>query len=169
MTEQLSPVAVQKFFGNDGQPLAYGRLTTYAAGTTIKQATYIDSTGLTPNTNPIILSAFGTCALWLDPALAYKFVLTDQFGNMMPGYPVDNIPGSPIVGVQSIFTPQVITAIANQTSFTISSAATMSNAIVVLNGAVLIPTTDYLIGTSTLLLTTPAAANDILMLLVLSI
>src|ERR1700733_3732200 len=93
MTAQLSPTPIFKAFSNDGQPLAYGFLTTYAAGTTVKQATYIDSTQTTQNSNPIRLNFRGECALWLDPTLTYKFVLTDFFGNTIPGYPVDNIPG----------------------------------------------------------------------------
>ena len=93
MTAQLAPTPVFKAFANDGQPLAYGFLTTYAAGTTTKQATYIDSTQTTQNSNPIRLNARGECALWLDPSLTYKFVLVDFFGNTVPGYPVDNIPG----------------------------------------------------------------------------
>lgn len=93
MTAQLAPTPVFKAWSPNGEPLAYGRLTTYAAGSTTKQATYVDSTQTKQNTNPIILDAFGQCALWLDPTLSYKFVLTDQFGNTMPGYPVDNIQG----------------------------------------------------------------------------
>lgn len=93
MTAQLSPVPVFKAWSPNGEPLAYGRLTTYAAGSTTKQATYVDSTQTKQNTNPIVLDAFGQCALWLDASLTYKFVLTDFFGNTIPGYPVDNIPG----------------------------------------------------------------------------
>ena len=93
MTAQLSPSPIFRAWDPNGLPLSYGKLYSYAAGTTTKIATYIDSTEDTPNTNPVILSAFGTCALWLDPTLTYKFVLTDSVGNTMPGYPVDNIPG----------------------------------------------------------------------------
>lgn len=94
MTAQLSPVPVFKAFSNDGFPLAFGQLTTYQAGTTTKIATYVDSTQTTQNTNPIRLNARGECALWLDPNQSYKFLLQDFFGNTIPGYPVDNIPGS---------------------------------------------------------------------------
>lgn len=93
MTAQLSPTPVFKAFDNNGQPLSYGLLTTYAAGTTTKQATYVDSTQTTQNSNPIRLNFRGECALWLDPSLVYKFALTDFLGNTIPGYPVDNIPG----------------------------------------------------------------------------
>lgn len=91
MTAQLAPVAVAKFFTNDGFPLSFGQLFTYAAGTTTPQATYIDSTQTTQNTNPIQLNFRGECNLWLDPTKSYKFLLQDLFGNTIPGWPVDNI------------------------------------------------------------------------------
>lgn len=91
MTAQLAPVPVAKFFSNDGFPLAFGQLTTYAAGTTTPQATYVDSTQTTQNTNPIQLNFRGECNLWLDPTKAYKLLLQDLFGNTVPGWPVDNI------------------------------------------------------------------------------
>lgn len=93
MTAQLSPPPRYRAVDSNGAPLAFGVLTTYAAGTTDLQATYIDSTQTTQNTNPITLNAMGECALWLDPSLTYKFNLTDNLGNQVPGYPVDNIPG----------------------------------------------------------------------------
>lgn len=93
MTSQLSPTPIFKAFDNNGFPLAFGLLTTYQAGTLTKQATYVDSTQTTQNTNPIQLNFRGECAIWLDPTLTYKFALTDQFGNTIPGWPVDNIPG----------------------------------------------------------------------------
>lgn len=104
---QLSPWPVFKAWSPNGEPLAYGLLTTYQAGTSIKQATFLDSTQTTQNSNPIRLDAFGQCALWLDPTLSYKFVLTDSVGNTMPGYPVDNIQG-PL----SILYPQTAAEIA---------------------------------------------------------
>lgn len=72
----LSPLPIQKFFDNNGRPLAGGLLFTYAAGTSTKIATYVDSTGVTPNTNPIVLNFRGECRLWIDPTLAYKFILS---------------------------------------------------------------------------------------------
>lgn len=94
MTAQLAPTPVFKAFDNNGNPLAGGKLYTYEAGTTTKQATYTDSIQTTQNTNPIILNFRGECTLWLEPTLSYKFALTDFYGNQIPGYPVDNIPGS---------------------------------------------------------------------------
>lgn len=91
MTAQLAPESKQKFWDNNGFPLAFGLLTTYAAGTTTPIATYVDSTQTTQNTNPIQLNFRGECNLWLDPTKAYKFLLQDSQGNTIPGWPIDNI------------------------------------------------------------------------------
>ncbi len=91
MTAQLSPTPIFKAFGNDGEPLAGGLLYSYVAGTTTPQPTYLDSTQTSQNTNPIVLNARGEAAVWLNPLLTYKFLLTDSVGNTIPGFPVDNI------------------------------------------------------------------------------
>jgi hypothetical protein len=71
---QLTPTPVQTFFYN-GVPLAGGCLFTYAAGSTTKLNTFVDGSGATPNTDPIVLSSQGTANIWLSPGLSYKFVL----------------------------------------------------------------------------------------------
>lgn len=90
-TAYLAPSPIQKFWDNNGQPLAYGLVSTYAAGTTTPIATYTDSTGASQNTNPIVLNARGECGIWLLPNVGYKIAVTDANGNAIPGYPVDNI------------------------------------------------------------------------------
>lgn len=75
MSVSLSPLARMQF-NQSGIPLAGGKLFTYAAGTTNKLATYTDSTGGTPNTNPVVLDANGQCDLWLSDGVAYKLVLS---------------------------------------------------------------------------------------------
>lgn len=92
----LSPLPVLRFYSNIGLPLVGGKLFTYVAGTSTKIATYTDSSGGTPNTNPIILNYRGECNVWLDPTLAYKFVLspaTDTDPPTNPIWSVDNISG----------------------------------------------------------------------------
>lgn len=83
-TMYLAPTPIQQFFDNNGAPLVGGLLFTYAAGTTTKQAAFTDSSGSTQLPNPIVLNERGevsassvgsSCGLWLDPTLAYKFVL----------------------------------------------------------------------------------------------
>ena len=94
MTTQLSPTPIFKAFDNVGLPLSFGLLYTYQAGTTTPQATYTDSSGNTPNPNPVLLNARGEAQIWLNPLQNYKFLLTDAGGNQIPGWPVDNISGS---------------------------------------------------------------------------
>jgi hypothetical protein len=72
----ITPIPKTQFIGADGSPLVGGKVYTYAAGTTSPQATYTDSAGSTPNTNPIILDSRGEANIWLGEA-AYKFKLTD--------------------------------------------------------------------------------------------
>lgn len=94
----LSPLPLQKFFDNDGIPLAGGKLFTYLAGTTTKTATYTDSSGGTANTNPVILNFRGEANVWLDPTLSYKFVLSPPTATDPPTNPiwtVDNITAAP--------------------------------------------------------------------------
>lgn len=92
----LAPCIIPKFFDNNGQPLAKGLLFSYVAGTTTKQTTYTDSTGGTPNTNPIVLDFRGECQLWLDTTKTYKFVLAPATDTDPPTNPiktVDNVVG----------------------------------------------------------------------------
>lgn len=97
MTTILSPYTKQKFTDNNGQPLAFGKITTYAAGTTNQIATYVDSTGSVPNANPIILNFRGEADIWLQPNIAYKFALTDSQNNAIPGWPIDNIVNTQLI------------------------------------------------------------------------
>jgi hypothetical protein len=94
----LSPLPIQKFFDNNGQPLAGGLLFTYATGTSNKVTSYVDSTGLVPNTNPIVLDSRGECRLWIDDQQAYRYVLAPANDTDPPTNPiwtVDNISAAP--------------------------------------------------------------------------
>lgn len=94
----LSPLPIQKFFDNNGRPLVGGLLFTYEAGTPIKTATYIDSSGGTPNTNPIVLDFRGECRIWIEPLQSYKFVLSPPGDSDPPAnaiWTVDNITAGP--------------------------------------------------------------------------
>lgn len=95
----LAPLAIQKFFANNGRPLAGGLLFTYVSGTDTKIATYVDASGVTPNTNPIDLDFRGECRLWLDPSLSYKFILSppgDTDPPTRPIWTVDDITVAPV-------------------------------------------------------------------------
>jgi hypothetical protein len=99
-TVVLSPLAKQQFLDNSGRPLVGGKLFTYLAGTTTKQSTYVDSGGVTQNTNPVILNFRGECSLWLPPNVGYKFVLapaTDTDPPTNPIWTVDNLVASQLL------------------------------------------------------------------------
>lgn len=67
------------FTDDDGAPLNGGLLYTYEAGTTTPKATYTDSTGGTPNANPVVLDSSGRATIFLSGS--YKFTLKDSSGN----------------------------------------------------------------------------------------
>lgn len=141
----LSPLPIQKFFDNDGNPLVGGLLFTYRAGTSTKVATYIDSTGVTPNTNPIVLDFRGECRLWIDPQQSYKFVLSPRGDTDPPTKPiwtVDNITVSPLpsdnaavdtgsvnnisLSIAQITSPVAFTRIVFKVAFTNTGPTTIS-------------------------------------------
>lgn len=72
----LAPALFQKFVDANNLPLAGGKLYSYVAGTSTLLETYTDSSGTTPNANPIILNSDGGAQIWLGSNI-YKFVLKD--------------------------------------------------------------------------------------------
>lgn len=105
MTTGLVPFPIFRAFDANGTPLAGGLLYTYQAGTTTPQVTFTDSTGGTPNTNPVVLDSTGSASIWLGSA-AYKFVLYDSSSNVQ--WSSDNIQSPNIT-----FGASSITAAAN--------------------------------------------------------
>lgn len=87
---KIAPYFIVQEMDDNGEPLAGGKLYTYAAGTSTPKVTYTDSTQSTANANPIILDASGRADVWLDTG-AYKFVLTDSSDVEIKT--VDNISG----------------------------------------------------------------------------
>lgn len=79
----LAPSVRQQFFDANGKPLSGGSVYTYQSGTSTPQATYTDSTGVTQNSNPIVLDSSGACNMWLDISLSYKLVVKDSGGNQI--------------------------------------------------------------------------------------
>lgn len=69
-TVALAPVPKAGF----GNPAAGSKLWTYAAGTTTPLASYADSSGNTPNANPVIFDSRGEANVWLAVGLGYKLV-----------------------------------------------------------------------------------------------
>lgn len=70
------PWVKPRFYDIDGKPLSGGKVWCYQAGTSTPIASYTDSTGTVPNTNPVILDSEGYGDIWLAPG-SYKIVLMD--------------------------------------------------------------------------------------------
>jgi hypothetical protein len=84
MTVKLSPIwSGNQFFNSAGSVLSGGKILQYQSGTTTPTATYTDSTGLTPNANPIILDSAGrySAQIWFTAGTSYKLVLQDSSGS----------------------------------------------------------------------------------------
>jgi len=76
----------RQFFDANGNPLAFGNLYYYVAGTTTPQDTYSNSAGAMTNTNPVVLDGSGRLQVdvYLRSNANYKEVL-------MPSSSVDNV------------------------------------------------------------------------------
>ena len=90
-TTSLAPTPKLQFFDANGAPLVGGLLYTCEAGSTTPLTSYTDSTGVSANTNPIVLDSRGEANVWLDAA-SYKFALYDSTNVLI--WTVDNINGS---------------------------------------------------------------------------
>ena len=90
-TTSLAPTPKLQFFDANGAPLVGGLLYTYEAGSTTPLTSYTDSTGVSANTNPIVLDSRGEANVWLGADI-YKFALYTSVGVLI--WTVDNINGS---------------------------------------------------------------------------
>jgi hypothetical protein len=136
----LSPLggAGWQFFTDDGVPLAGGLIYTYAAGTTTPAVTYTSATGVTANTNPVVLDSAGRppSQIWLG-ASRYKFVLKNSSNVQI--WSMDNLSGLPSAGTQSYQT-----ATQGQTVFSGLTYATGNNSLkVFVNGSKQVVTLNY--------------------------
>jgi len=85
------PFIITREFDDQGNLLAFGRIETYQAGTTIPLETYADAGGFASNLNPVVLDASGSASIFLK-GQAYKFVFRDADGNLIRT--VDNVLGT---------------------------------------------------------------------------
>lgn len=90
MASIATPPKLQ-FFDANGNPLAGGKLYSYAAGTTTPLATYTDAGGGTANSNPVVMDARGEANVWFGSS-QYKLKLTDA--DNVEIWTVDNLNGA---------------------------------------------------------------------------
>lgn len=102
----LAPLPIFSSYLQNGKPNSLGCLFTYASGTTTPIASYTDSSGVTTNPNPVILSAGGTANVWISVGTAYSFKIRTYGGiNCAIGSTIATING--IGGGASILTTAV--------------------------------------------------------------
>jgi len=124
----LSPLPKMQFFSTAGVPLVGGKLYTYAAGTTTPLATYTSQSGVSANTNPIILDSRGEANVWLSSA-AYKLKLTTPADVEI--WTVDNVGSGELFGtsqfLSSVSGSDTITATVTSPNFTAYAAGQTFN------------------------------------------
>jgi hypothetical protein len=157
MAVNLSPVGgvAAQFFDNSGQVLTGGKLYTYLAGTTTSASTYTTNSGISANSNPIVLNAAGRVAdsgeIWLTDGINYKFVLKDSNDVQIAVW--DNISGINSNFVNYTLQEQTFTATQGQTVFTLTGGIqytpATNNLSVFVNGSKQVAGTNYLETSST--------------------
>lgn len=100
------PYLRPQFFDDNGDPLAGGKLYSFVAGTTTPAATYTDYTGVTPNTNPVILDSAGRAAIFLGSGY-YKLILKNSSDVTI--WTEDNITWDSLAAQPSLWTTHTIT------------------------------------------------------------
>lgn len=81
-TQLPMPRAV--FYDVNGNPLCAGLVYTFVAGTTTPKLSWQDAGETTPNTNPVVLDANGSCLLYGTGI--YTLQVTDALGNNVAAY-----------------------------------------------------------------------------------
>lgn len=102
-TAQPLPAVRSFFVGLNREPLAGGKVYTYAAGSTTPQATYKDPNQLDANNNPVILDALGSAEIRLTPTLSYKIRVFNNLDILQ--YEADYINGAefPLLNIYAFF------------------------------------------------------------------
>ena len=142
-----------------GLPLAFGLVYTYAAGSLTPQATYTSQSGVSPNTNPVVLDASGRANIWLGP-YAYRFIVKNAVGVLMPDGDTDNIT-NPTASVQLTQpTTDLMTGDGVTTTYTLSAnPGNVNNVFFSLGGAIQVPGVDYTISGVVITCTSPPPAG----------
>ena len=123
MAVNLSPIwgAGAQLLDNSGNVLSGGKIYTYAAGTTTQVATYTSNSGITANSNPIVLNSAGRVPyeIWLTDGQNYKFVLKDSNDVLIGTW--DNLSGINSNFIAYTNQQEIQTATANQTVFNLTT------------------------------------------------
>ena len=123
MAVNLSPIwgAGAQLLDNSGNVLSGGKIYTYAAGTTTQVTTYTSNTGVTANSNPIILNSAGRVPyeIWLTDGQNYKFVLKDSNDVLIGTW--DNLSGINSNFIAYTNQQEIQTATAGQTVFNLTT------------------------------------------------
>ncbi len=93
----VMPYPNQQWLDTNGNPLSGSKLYTCVAGQSCSatsppsnpQTTYIDETGGTPNSNPVVANSAGRMNVWLVPGLSYRLDLYTSTGVLV--WSVDNV------------------------------------------------------------------------------
>lgn len=132
MSVTLAPPMFSQFLNqnNSGSPAVGYQLFTYQAGTSIKQATWTDSTQTSQNANPVELDGNGVGTFWGDPTLPYKFVWAPANDTDPPTSPLrtlDNFYFPVTAGALSVITGVPILASYARTTAEIAASAVPVN------------------------------------------
>ena len=123
MAVNLSPIwgAGAQLLDNSGNVLSGGKIYTYAAGTTTQVTTYTSNTGVTTNSNPIVLNSAGRVPyeIWLTDGQNYKFVLKDSNDVLIGTW--DNLSGINSNFIAYTNQQEIQTATAGQTVFNLTT------------------------------------------------
>lgn len=123
MAVNLSPIwgAGAQLLDNSGNVLSGGKIYTYAAGTTTQVATYTSNSGVTANSNPIVLNSAGRVPyeIWLTDGQNYKFVLKDSNDVLIGTW--DNLSGINSNFIAYTNQQEIQTATAGQTVFNLTT------------------------------------------------
>src|SRR5262245_9387485 len=131
-TGSMSPVAIQQFFDQNGDPLSGGKLSFYQAGTSTPIPAYADVALTTPLSNPVVLDAAGRAPELYLAALSYKQVLQDASNVTL--WTADNVMSAGALAAQAL-QPTILTLTSTGTAANIDIAATYERIIVCSNNA----------------------------------
>lgn len=137
----VMPAPIPQFFDSNGDPLAGGSLTFYAAGTTTPQAVYSDSSLSSSLGSVVTLNAAGrpasggnAVAVYLLSSASYKILLKDSGGSTI--WTQDNVAGATYLAQQAALpTVQTTTSTGTQNNFDLSCGTAVSVCILRANNA----------------------------------